>query len=86
MQQLDVRFQLNRVTLRRQHQALYADHRAPHLLFPASTHVALSSRTLSKVSINLYDPKITNNPRQFRAIKQILSLPATSGPFIIFGP
>ena len=88
MEQLDVRFQLNRVTLRRQHQALCLNHRAPHLLFPSPTHVALPPGTLSQLSINLYDPKIANNARQFRAIKHILSLPptATSGPFIIFGP
>jgi helicase MOV-10 len=83
MQQLDVRFQLNRVTLRRQHQALCANNYAAHLLFPSPTHVALSQ---SELSITLYDPKIANNRRQFRAIKHILSLPSTSGPFIIFGP
>jgi helicase MOV-10 len=83
MEQLDVRFQLNRVTLRRQHQALCAPQHAGHLLFPSPTHVALARPELS---VTLYDPKIANNPRQFGAIKHILSLPSTSGPFIIFGP
>ena len=83
MQQLDVRFKLNRITLRRQHEALNAYQPDARLLFPSPTDVALSQ---SELSIALYDPKIANNRRQFRAIKHILSLPLTSGPFIIFGP
>jgi helicase MOV-10 len=80
-QLLDVRFQVNRVTLRRQHQALCAEHHATNLLFPP-THVA----ELSEIPITLIDPKIESNSRQLRAIKQILSSPSTSAPYIIFGP
>ena len=85
---MDVRFQLNRVVFRRQHQALCEKHYVAHLLFPSPTHVALPLGIPSELNITLYDPKIANNLRQFRAIKHILSLPsaATSGPFIIFGP
>jgi helicase MOV-10 len=81
-QPLDVRFQVNRVTLRRQHQALYAEHHAAHLLFPPAPVAA--SPEPSDLTLN--DPKIANNYRQFQAIKQILSLPAMSAPYIIFGP
>jgi len=75
-----------RVPLRRQHQALRANHHVPHLLFPQATHAAVSTATLSRQSISLYDRKIGNNPRQLQAIKQILALPPKSPPFIIFGP
>lgn len=85
-QDLDVRFQLNRVTLRRQHQALCAEHHAGHLVFPPTNVDAVSESTLSELSVTLNDPKIASNPRQFRAIKEILSLPSTSPPYIIFGP
>jgi helicase MOV-10 len=85
-QELDVRFQLNRVTLRRQHQALCANHFAPHLLFPPTHEAPLSMP--SDLPITLYDPKIGNNVRQLWAVRQILSLPSssTSAPYIIFGP
>ncbi len=83
-QSLDVRFQLNRVTLRRQHQALFANHHAPHLLFPL-TQATLSASP--ELSMTLYDRKIANNFRQFCAIKHIIGLPSTvSAPYIIFGP
>lgn len=85
-QQFDVRFQVNRVPLRRQHQALCANQYAPHLLFPGPTHVAFSMTTSTVPSITLCDRKIEKNPRQFQAIKHILALPQTSAPFIIFGP
>lgn len=85
-QRFDVRFQLNRVTLRRQHQALRAIPHAPHFLFPLPTHVAQSTTILSGNTRTLYDRKIANNPRQSWAIERILTLPPTSAPFIIFGP
>ncbi|KAH9983175.1 P-loop containing nucleoside triphosphate hydrolase protein [Russula compacta] len=47
-QQFDVRFQVNRVPLRRQHQALRANHYAPHLLFPGPTH-ARTGKTVTIV-------------------------------------
>lgn len=84
--QFDVRFQLNRVPLRRQHQALRTSHHAPHLLFPQATHATVSAATLSTQSISLYDRKIENNPRQLQAIKHILALSPKSAPFIVFGP
>jgi helicase MOV-10 len=84
--QCDVRFQVNRLPLRRQHQALCANHYAPQLLFPQQAHVATSTTTLSDHSMSFYDRKIANNPRQVQAINHILALPSTSTPFIIFGP
>ncbi|KAI0293934.1 P-loop containing nucleoside triphosphate hydrolase protein [Russula brevipes] len=84
--QFDVRFQLNRTVLRRQHQALRAEHHAPRLLFPESADVPASKATSSKASLTFHDPKIENNPRQFQAVEQILALPSNSAPFIIFGP
>jgi helicase MOV-10 len=84
-QRFDVRFQLNRMPLRRQHQALRVVHHAVHLLFPLSTYI--QSRTSStRNRLTLYDQKIANNPRQLGAIQRILALPSTSAPFIIFGP
>lgn len=80
-QDLDVRFQLNRVTLRRQHQALCAMHHAGNLIFPPT-----QAAPLSELPFTLDDPKIANNPRQLRAIKQILALPPASAPYIIYGP
>jgi helicase MOV-10 len=85
-QQFDVRFQVNRVTLRRQHQALCAQHHAEHLAFPSTQLVPSSAESESPTGITLIDPKIANNPRQLQAIEQILSLPSTSAPYIIFGP
>ncbi|KAI0293936.1 P-loop containing nucleoside triphosphate hydrolase protein [Russula brevipes] len=85
-QPFDVRFQLGRIPIRRLHQSICDKHYPPHLLFPQQSHVVVSTRSLSRLSITLYDRKIANNTRQLQAIKQILTLPSTSAPFIIFGP
>jgi helicase MOV-10 len=83
-QRFNVRFQLNRMPLRRIHQALRVVHQPNHLLFPRPTHV--QSTISSGNTLSLYDRKISNNPRQLSAIERILTLPPTSAPFIIFGP
>jgi helicase MOV-10 len=82
----DVRFQLNRIPLRRQYQTLRAVHHALHLLFPRPTHAVQSTTILSGNIHTLHDRKIANNPRQLWAIERILTLPSMSAPFIIFGP
>ncbi|TFK49292.1 P-loop containing nucleoside triphosphate hydrolase protein [Heliocybe sulcata] len=79
-----VRFKLNRIPLRRQHQALDAALRGEHLFFPEVTHVACS-RTLS-TTICPYNSDIASNPAQMQAIASILDMKQVSVPFVVFGP
>jgi helicase MOV-10 len=82
-----VRFKPSRLPMRRQHQALNTDFREDRILFPEARHL-LQGRIMSneELRLNLFNPLIANNELQLQAIGSILSLPAGSPPFIVFGP
>ncbi|KZT24151.1 hypothetical protein NEOLEDRAFT_442878 [Neolentinus lepideus HHB14362 ss-1] len=80
----NVRFKLNRIPLRRQHQALDVALRGEHLFFPVARHIAgLNAPTRVVIP---YNPIIALNPAQMQAIRSILSMKDRSVPFVVFGP
>ena len=84
----NVRFQLNRTTLRRQHQALVARIPSPQrILFPVPGFEGLDTPFAAADSqLELYNSRIGTNPEQLEAINSILHLKTGSAPFIVFGP
>ena len=82
-----IRFKLNRMPIRRQHQALDADFLQDRILFPEIIHLPQRQvRSIAKTHLNLFNPLIANNEPQRQAILSILSLDPGSVPFIVFGP
>jgi helicase MOV-10 len=87
--QFQLRFRLNRLTLRRQYHAL-ASSFAPlrRLLFPCATDIQ-PTRHLSKAEIDmlpLVNQNIREDDQQLHAVVSIVQQPKGSVPFIIFGP
>ncbi|PPQ74162.1 hypothetical protein CVT26_006766 [Gymnopilus dilepis] len=82
-----VRFKLNRIPLRRQHQALDTAFSEDRILFPdMSTVSLLPLRQFARMGISLYNSIIAGNAPQLQAITSIVSLPPGSPPFVVFGP
>nr|VWP00270.1 Adenylate cyclase [Ganoderma boninense] len=84
----NVSFQLNRIPLRRQHQALNSSPPNPQrFLFPTPGHEGLE-RALehNEHPITLFNPLIGTNPAQLLAVKSILQLRPKSAPFGLWGP
>jgi helicase MOV-10 len=80
--QYNVRFNLSRYPLRRQHQALATAFSHPRILFPDS--VALPKP--GAPDITPVNPLIAKNPPQLRAVSLIVGMEPSSVPFVIFGP
>ncbi|PCH44785.1 RNA helicase [Wolfiporia cocos MD-104 SS10] len=81
----DVRFKLNRIPLRRQHQALGTVFDPDRILFPQEQHFidgVLPIRVLNAI----YNKVIIGNPPQMQAIASIVQQQPGSPPFVIFGP
>ncbi|KAL0066331.1 hypothetical protein AAF712_006589 [Marasmius tenuissimus] len=80
-----VRFKLNRIPLRREHQALDSAFVPDRVLFPEPEHLLLDAAPhgLSRTTFN---PTIAANERQLQAVTSIVHAPAGSPPFVIFGP
>ncbi|TBU29420.1 P-loop containing nucleoside triphosphate hydrolase protein [Dichomitus squalens] len=84
----NVSFQLNRIPLRRQHQALDASAPDPQrLLFPLPGQQGLG-RALGQDEqpVTFFNPLIAANPAQTLAVKSILQLRPGAAPFVVFGP
>ena len=85
----NVYFQLNRTTLRRQHQALLIKDvpKLERLIFPEPDQAGLPSPVVSdEVPIELINTTIESNPGQLQAVQSILTLRTGAAPFILFGP
>ena len=87
-QKFNVRFQLNRLVMRRMHQALDSQFAQPRVLFPTEDDFSLCSRpTAGQCSaIRPGERKIADNKHQLEAVTAILHHPPGSPPFIVFGP
>ncbi|KAI0694508.1 RNA helicase [Cytidiella melzeri] len=86
-QQYRARFKLNRIPLRRQHQALDAAFYPDRLLFPRpSLTVWHQSPSTADIAPAIHNQYISQNPPQLQAVASIASLPPGSLPFCIFGP
>ncbi|KAH9948070.1 P-loop containing nucleoside triphosphate hydrolase protein, partial [Amylocystis lapponica] len=87
-QHFNIRFKLNRIPLRRQHQALSVTPPSlPRLLFPTSGHNGLTTApTAASLPLTLCNPLLASNPEQLQAVRSILRMRQGAAPFIIFGP
>ncbi|KAF8320844.1 P-loop containing nucleoside triphosphate hydrolase protein [Clavulina sp. PMI_390] len=87
-QRFDVRFTLNRSSLRRMHQALAVAWNPERILFPSERDIEFSTApTEEEISdVRLVNRYLESNPSQKLAVTSILNQPPGSIPFIIFGP
>lgn len=83
-QKYHVRFKLNRIPVRRQHQALDTAFTESRVLFPNSSHLPMNPIIQSPISF--FNPLVANNPAQMQAVQSILKASPGSLPFIVFGP
>ena len=84
----NVRFEHNRLPLRRQHQTLAIQSASSRrLLFPDLRDAPLE-RIIDNgdVSISPFNKLISNNAEQLRAVRSIVHMNAGKAPFIVFGP
>lgn len=79
-----VRFKLNRIPARRQHQAMDTVFAEERVLFPTVEH--LTQRQIPNGPIKLFNKLIATNPRQLQAVTSIAHAVAGSLPFVVFGP
>lgn len=84
-QRYTARFKLNRIPLRRQHQALDTVFDQPRVLFPEEEHLRTTSR-IPTGGIRVTNPHIATNVPQMQAVASIVKLPKGSLPFVVFGP
>ncbi len=84
----NVCFQLNRVPLRRQHQALSVQTPAhQRLLFPKPTQAGLTQALGPRDSpITPFNDAISANPAQLQGVKSIVNMKAGTAPFNLYGP
>jgi hypothetical protein len=79
-----VRFKLQRIPLRRQHQALDIAFTAERLLFPKTVYVKPARSIVHR--IEPFNALVAGNAPQLTAVKAIVNLGRGSVPFILFGP
>ncbi|OCH91263.1 P-loop containing nucleoside triphosphate hydrolase protein [Obba rivulosa] len=84
-QRFNVRFQLNRIPLRRQHQALNAPG-LKRVLFPEVVDASSQVMPAAAPSSRLFNALLRGNPEQLRAISAIKQLKPGAAPYIVFGP
>ncbi|TRM60361.1 P-loop containing nucleoside triphosphate hydrolase protein [Schizophyllum amplum] len=84
-QRYTVRFRLNRIPLRRQHQALDTVFDQPRMLFPEIAHIS-SRPQPTATGIRTYNALIGTNGPQLQAVASIVKMPKGSLPFVVFGP
>lgn len=83
----NVRFKLNRIPLRRQHEALSSAFNPERILFPRATHVLMPMIPATvRMRTYVYNRLIADNAPQLQAVTSICQLPPGSPPFVVFGP
>lgn len=80
----DVEFCPSRSTSRRMHQAIQLEHPRNHLIFPTTSLADQHQGGLRHFAP--FDPRISDNAPQRKAISAILGLQQMSPPYIVFGP
>ncbi|KAA1476103.1 P-loop containing nucleoside triphosphate hydrolase protein [Dentipellis sp. KUC8613] len=84
-QRFHVRFKLNRIPLRRQHQAMDTSFMSDRILFPNESHTGTVGDN-DNVPITPYNELIATNLPQSRAVRIGVDLPAGAPPLLIYGP
>ena len=83
----NIRFKLNRIPLRRQHEALASAFNPERILFPKLSNVLAQAVPQAATMAHLiYNRLIVDNQPQLQAVTSMCHLPAGSPPFIVFGP
>lgn len=84
----DVRFKLNRLTLRRMHQALKNKYDPPRLLFPGPEHIQDTVRvTAGQIAvIRPFSRPVGEDEEQMETVAAIVNQKPGSVPFVVFGP
>lgn len=84
----DVRFKLNRLTLRRMHQALKNKFDPPRLLFPGPEHIQDTVRvTAGQIAgIRPFSRPVGEDEEQMETVAAIVNQKPGSVPFVVFGP
>lgn len=85
-QKYNVRFKLNRIPLRREHQAMDTVFTQERVLFPTSTHFPSALLRPRDASIKIFNPLLSTNQPQLQAVVSIVNQVPGSCPFVIFGP
>jgi helicase MOV-10 len=83
-QRYNVRFKLNRIPMRRQHQAMDSAFDQARVLFPLQAHVPRTP--YARTPLQLFNPLLATNPPQLQAVNAIMHQKPGSVPFLIFGP
>ncbi|KAF8156820.1 RNA helicase [Crassisporium funariophilum] len=81
-----VRFKLNRIPVRRQHQAMDTVFTEDRVLFPFVTHLTGDAIPTSQTPIKLFNTLISTNAPQRQAVVSIVTQRPGSLPFVVFGP
>ena len=81
-----LRFKLNRIPLRRQHQALDEAFYPGRLLFPVDADLQGPRASRSAVQPHIYNRLIVGNDAQLQAVASIADQRPGAAPFVIFGP
>ncbi|PPQ72286.1 hypothetical protein CVT24_004675 [Panaeolus cyanescens] len=82
-----VRFKLNRIPVRRQHQALDTMFTPSRLFFPSHADLEhLVAQRPAEVPLRLFNKLIETNEPQLRAVAGVVTMQPGAMPFIIFGP
>ena len=84
----DVRFKLNRLTLRRMHQALTNKYDPPRLLFPGPEHIQGRVRVTPRqiAGITPFNRAVGGDEEQMETVAAIVNQKPGSVPFVVFGP
>jgi len=84
----DVRFVLNRLTLRRMHDAITNNNNPTRFLFPGPEHIA-GMRRVTQAQMDEIVPinrSRGSDEEQLETVTSIVNMPPGSPPFVVFGP
>lgn len=85
--QFHIRFKLNRIPVRRQHQAMAAVFTEERVLFPLVTHLSgCKPPSFSDSGLKPFNPVISSNAPQLQAVVSVVLQRPGSQPFVVFGP
>lgn len=84
----DVRFVLNRMPLRRMHQAVTSPNNPERILFPSTVHAGNHAIPAANQirDINLVNRKVDGDDEQYQTVLALLNRPPGNIPFVLFGP
>lgn len=82
-----IRFKLNRIPVRRQHQAMDTVFTQDRVLFPRVTHLpGGNAPSSSDAALKVFNPLISSNAPQLQVVVSVVAQRPGSPPFVVFGP